>query len=290
MRIDDEQESGNVEDRRGMGPATIGGGAGLILVVVALVAYFAFGVDPMKILQAGAPIVAQDQAGAQGAAGPPTDPQGAFAAKILRGTEEVWTARFKTIGQTYSPPHLVLYDQGATTACGYGRSAMGPFYCAQDQKVYLDLTFFQDLDSRFGAPGEAARAYVIAHEVGHHVQNLLGITDRAARAEEAADDKAASNRISIAVELQADCFAGVWAKSYPRFEARDVAVALNAAAAVGDDRLQRETQGTVVPDSFTHGSSAQRQHWFRIGYDSGDPNACDTFGTGVGFQALAAAP
>jgi predicted metalloprotease len=160
---------------------------------------------------------------------------------------------------------------------------MGPFYCPPDRRVYLDLSFFRDLEQRFGAPGQAARAYVIAHEVGHHVQNLLGISDQVHEAERAAGSRAGANRISVKTELQADCFAGVWARASGRFDTSDIHEAMTAAAAVGDDRLQRASQGYVVPDSFTHGSSAQRQQWFMTGYRSGDPNACDTFGTGVNF-------
>lgn len=283
MRLGDEEESGNVEDRRGLGPVAIGGG-GLAIVVLALIGYFVFGVDPGKMLAA----LEQTPVQQQGQLGAPTDPQGAFAAKVLRSTEEVWGAKFQAIGRTYEPPTLVLYDTVTTTGCGLGQSAMGPFYCPQDRRVFLDLTFFRELDSRFGAPGEAASAYVIAHEVGHHVQNLLGISDRVAQAEQAAGSRAAANRISVETELQADCFAGVWAKASGRLDPADIEQARNAAAAVGDDRLQRATRGVVVPDSFTHGASAQRTHWFRLGWNTGDPGACDTFGTGVpGFRSTA---
>jgi hypothetical protein len=277
MRLDDEGESGNVEDRRGLGPVAIGGG-GLGAVVLALIGYFVFGVSPSQ-MTGGAPPGAQQQ----GRMGAPSDPQGAFAAKVLKTTEDVWSAKFQAVGQTYDPPTLVLYEEATTTACGFGQAAMGPFYCPPDRRVYLDLSFFRELDQRFGAPGQAARAYVIAHEVGHHVQNLLGISDQARRAEQAAGSRAGANRISVKTELQADCFAGVWARASGRLDPADIEQAMTAAAAVGDDRLQRETQGVVVPDSFTHGSSADRQKWFMTGYKSGDPNACDTFGTGVGF-------
>lgn len=289
MRIDDESESTNVEDRRGLGPVAIGGG-GLGVVVIALIAYFVFGVDPSRVIDTLGPVAGSDPAEQQGKVGAPTDAQGAFAAKVLRSTEEVWGAKFKAIGRSYTDPTLVLYPTATITVCGYGQAAMGPFYCPQDSKVYLDLGFFQELDTRFGAPGQPARAYVIAHEIGHHVQNLLGISARATQAEQAAGDGTEHNAISVKVELQADCFAGVWARSSPYFEAKDIDGALTAAAAVGDDRLQQQSQGTVEPDSFTHGSSAQRQRWFRAGYDSGDPNACDTFGTGVGFGRAASTP
>lgn len=284
MRLGDEEESGNVEDRRGLGPVAIGGG-GLGVVILALIGYFVFGVDPGKLLATLDQTPAQQQ---QGALGAPKDPEGAFAAKVLRSTEEVWGAKFQAIGRRYEPPTLVLYDTATTTGCGLGQSAMGPFYCPEDRRVFLDLTFFRELDSRFGAPGEAARAYVIAHEVGHHVQNLLGISARVSDAEQAAGSRAGANKISVRTELQADCFAGVWARASGRLDAADIDQAVNAAAAVGDDRLQRETQGVVVPDSFTHGSSAERTHWFRLGWNTGDPAACDTYRTGVpGFSKTA---
>ena len=189
------------------------------------------------------------------------------------------------MGRTYEPPGpLVIYQQATGTQCGLGLSAMGPFYCPNDRRVYLDPTFFSELSDRFGAPGDFARAYVIAHEIGHHVQQLLGVGDRVRRAEEAAPNEAEANRSSVALELQADCYAGVWAAHASEvshgkvaLERGDLEAGLRAAAAIGDDTLQRQTQGTVVPDSFTHGTSAQRTHWLRTGYDTGDPKACDTF-------------
>lgn len=286
MRLDDEAESTNVEDRRGRGAAVIGGG-GLLVVVAALIAIFVFKVDPSEVLNALNTVQVPAEQGKEGA---PGDAQGAFAAKVLRSTEEVWTQKFAGAGRTYTPPKLVLYDNLAGTGCGLGQSAMGPFYCPQDRRMYLDLSFFHDLESRFGAPGEAARAYVIAHEIGHHVQTLLGISDQVQAAQRGAGSREQANKVSVQTELQADCFAGVWARASGRLDANDIDQALAAAAAVGDDRLQRETQGTVVPDSFTHGSSAQRQHWFRVGFKSGDPDACDTFGTGVGFGSTRGGP
>jgi predicted metalloprotease len=289
MRIDDEEESGNVEDRRGLGPAHYAGG-GIVLTLIVVVAAYFFHVDPQQLLDDlnGAQAPAEQQ---QGTTGAPTDPQGAFSAKVLRSTEQVWGEKFTAIGKQYEPPTLVLYDTATTTGCGFGQAAMGPFYCPQDSKVYLDLTFFRDLESRFGAPGQAARAYVIAHEIGHHVQNQLGISARVQDEEQAAESRAGANRVSVKTELQADCFAGVWAKASGRLDAADIAQVMNAASAIGDDRLQRETQGEVVPDSFTHGTSEQRQHWFTVGWKSGDPGACDTFGTGVpGFASGATAP
>lgn len=287
MRIDDEEGSKNVEDRRGMGPAAIGGGGIVVVLIAVVVAYF-MGVDPNKVLaqlnaDGGAP-----SSSAPAQQGAPTDPQGAFAAKVLRSTEEVWTDKLKGAGVAYRPPVLVLYDQAANTACGFGQATMGPFYCPDDTRVYLDLSFFNDLETRFGAPGQAARAYVIAHEIGHHVQTLLGITARVTDAEDKAANETASNYISVRTELQADCFAGVWAKASGRLDGKDIAQITDAAAAIGDDRLQKEAQGRVVPDSFTHGTSEQRQHWFMSGYRNANPADCDTFGTGVpGFSKLA---
>jgi uncharacterized protein len=199
---------------------------------------------------------------------------------VLADTEDVWTQVFRAAGKTYDEPKLVLYSDRVNSACGLASSATGPFYCPEDQKVYLDLTFFQQLKDRFNAPGEFAEAYVIAHEIGHHVQNEMGILLRVA-AERARSDKLRSNELSVRTELQADCFAGVWANRADRarhiIEQGDVEAALNAASAVGDDRIQRQMQGTVVPDAFTHGSSAQRVRWFKRGLQTGNLGQCDTF-------------
>jgi predicted metalloprotease len=283
MDWEEGDESGNIEDRRGLGPV-VGGGLGVGGVVLALIGYFVFGVSPQTTLSAvegAAPDGGFQQQQQQGARGKPTDAGGRFVDVIATSVDEVWTPIFRDQGRTYRPPAAeVLYDQATVTGCGLGQSAMGPFYCPRDRKVYLDLAFWQELSSRFGASGEAARAYVIAHEMGHHVQNLLGQMDQG---QEMGARGAASG--SVRVELQADCYAGVWAAHVGEvtggkvtLNAKDIEDGARAAAAVGDDTLQRETQGRVVPDSFTHGTSAQRVRWLRRGYDTGDPAACDTFG------------
>jgi predicted metalloprotease len=278
MRWGGGRESGNIEDRRGLGPVGVGG-LGIGGVVLALVGYFVFGIDPSTTLSVvgGAQPQAEQQAGTRGA---PKDEAGRFVDVVSTSVDDVWTAIFKQEGQTYRPPAaVVLYDQATGTGCGMGQSAMGPFYCPQDQKVYLDLAFWQELETKFGAQGEAARAYVIAHEIGHHVQNLLGQADQARRM----SAKGAESG-SVRLELQADCYAGVWVAHAPevsggqvQLDPKDVEDGLRAAAAVGDDTLQRQSTGRVAPDSFTHGSSEQRMRWFRTGVSTGDPAACDTF-------------
>ena len=280
MKWEDGRESGNVEDRRGGGVGRIGMGGLVILVIVGVVYALVTHKSPEVILADLSQVVGATQ---QGTTGAPKDAEGKFAAVVLGSTEDVWTTRFQARGQKYEPPTMVLYDQGTFGGCGLGAEAMGPFYCTIDRKVYLDLQFFHELEPKFGAKGDFARAYVIAHEVGHHVQNLEGLTDRIQHAEQAAAQtggKAAVNQISVRTELQADCFAGIWAKDYVksgRAQPGDIDSALSAAAAVGDDTIEKKTQGQVVPDSFTHGTSEQRTHWFRVGYESGDEKACDTF-------------
>ncbi|HAY28783.1 MAG TPA: neutral zinc metallopeptidase [Candidatus Accumulibacter phosphatis] len=282
MRLDDQSASQNVEDRRGAGGAGIGRGTvGVGTLVIALVAGYFLGVDPAVILglaSSGAPA----PSAARVPQPPPADDEMAtFVAKVLGSTETTWHEVFAAGGRRYQEPKLVLFTGATPTACGTGKSAMGPFYCPADQKVYIDLAFYRDLRERFKAPGEFAQAYVIAHEVGHHVQNLLGISDKVHAAQQHSGDRAAANALSVRLELQADCFAGVWghrADSRSRIlEPGDVEQALNAASAIGDDRLQRQTQGQIVPESFTHGSSEQRVRWFRRGMDSGDIRQCDTF-------------
>jgi len=203
---------------------------------------------------------------------------------VLADTEDTWTEIFRAGGQTYQPPKLVLFTDVVRSACGMAQSAMGPFYCPMDQKVYIDLGFYRELRDRFQAPGDFAQAYVIAHEVGHHVQTLLGTSQQVAETRQRASQEQA-NALSVRLELQADCYAGVWAHNANRsrqiLEEGDLEEGLNAAAAIGDDRIQRQTQGTVVPESFTHGSSKQRVTWFRRGFERGDPDACDTFGSGA---------
>ncbi|MFC4275165.1 KPN_02809 family neutral zinc metallopeptidase [Achromobacter aloeverae] len=281
MRLDDSRESDNVEDRRGSGPMIGGRGTiGIGTIVLALVAMY-FGVDPRIILQlagGGAP-TQQQQAPAH--APPADDSRARFVAKVLGETEDTWTQLFKQFGNTpYVDPKLVLYTGATPTACGTGQSAMGPFYCPGDSKVYLDMSFFDEMKRRFQAPGEFAQAYVIAHEVGHHVQHLLGISDRVDQLRR--QNPSQGNALSVRLELQADCFAGLWAKHADSarhiLEQGDVEQALNAASAIGDDRLQKRSQGYVVPDTFTHGTSAQRVRWFKRGLDTGDIKQCDTFG------------
>jgi uncharacterized protein len=305
----DGDESSNIEDRRGAGGfggggfggggfggggIPIGGGGGglfkggigfVAFIVIALI----FGVDPMALLSGlgggdtgssyTAPATTQSSRTART---PAADAETTFVSRVLKSTEDVWTSLFRDMGRQYVDPKLVLYRDATRTGCGTGQAAMGPFYCPADERVYLDLGFFDDLASRFHAPGQFPQAYVIAHEVGHHVQNQLGITAKVDQMRQSMSKRDA-NALSVRVELQADCFAGVWANRADQesggkmIDDKDVDQALAAASAIGDDRLQKQAQGRIVPDSFTHGSSAQRARWFRIGLDSGDPNKCDTF-------------
>jgi predicted metalloprotease len=277
MRWSTGRRSQNIEDRRGRGaPIAIGGGLGTVaLLILALV----FGFDPSVVLQGDAPVdtrVAPDAP----ATSPGTDPLREFVAVVLADTEDVWRDLFTRMKREYRDPRLVLFDGSVQSACGIAGSAVGPFYCPGDQKVYLDLDFFRTLRDRFRAPGDFAQAYVIAHEVGHHVQTLLGISERV-QAQRRRLGQAEGNALSVRQELQADCLAGVWAHHADQtrqvLEEGDIEEALNAAAAIGDDRLQRRGQGQVVPESFTHGTSAQRVRWFRRGLGGGDVDRCDTF-------------
>jgi len=282
MRIEDGRQSDNVEDRRGRSMRR-GGTIGIGTIVLALVAMY-FGVDPSFLLQGGGQGVPTEQSAPAGK--PPADDAPArFVSQVLADTEDTWRELFRKSGRQYQEPKLVLFTGSTPTACGTGQSAMGPFYCPADQKVYIDLAFYRDLRERFRAPGEMAQAYVIAHEVGHHVQNLLGIADRVRELQSQSRDQARANALSVRMELQADCFAGIWANQANRtrqiLEQGDLESALNAAAAIGDDRIQKQTQGHVVPESFTHGSSEQRIRWFRRGYETGDIRQCDTFAGGV---------
>jgi predicted metalloprotease len=251
-------------------------------IVIALI----FGADPMALLSGLAggdtsSYTAPAQT-SRSARAPAADPETQFVSRVLKSTEDVWTSLFSDMGRQYRDPKLVLYRDATRTGCGTGQSAMGPFYCPADERVYLDLGFFDDLASRFHAPGQFPQAYVISHEVGHHVQNLLGISGKVEQMRQSMSKRDA-NALSVRVELQADCFAGVWANRADQksggklIDDKDVDQALAAASAIGDDRLQRQAQGRVVPDSFTHGSSAQRTRWFRVGLESGDPKKCDTF-------------
>jgi uncharacterized protein len=287
MKLDESPRSDNVEDDRGSGFGRRGAGIGVGTLVIVVIGYF-MGVSPstlLSLLNGGDPQAvnapAQEGTASQGAAA--NDPQVDFVRAILGETEAVWGAYFQRMGNTYVRPTLVLFSGQVQSACGFATAASGPFYCPGDQRVYIDLSFYRQLSSEFGAPGEFARAYVIAHEVGHHVQNLLGITDKADQAERRTG-RTGANHVSIEIELQADCFAGVWAAQANNarkiLEPGDLESGLKAASAVGDDTLQKREQGTVVPDSFTHGTSAQRVRWFRSGFDSGKIDSCDTFSAG----------
>jgi uncharacterized protein len=278
MRWKGRSQSDNVEDRRGMSPRgmAVGGGIGTIVLVLAVAL---LGGDPRKILdQLSQSVPTQGERTT-----PPTaEEQEAkeFVAVVLKDTEDVWGQVFSSMGKTYEPPHLVLFTGAVASACGTASSAVGPFYCPGDRQVYLDTEFFDELHQRFGAPGDFAQAYVIAHEVGHHVQNLLGVSDRV-QALRGRLDEADANRLSVRLELQADFFAGVWAHHAQAakqiLEPGDIEEALGAATAIGDDRLQRQARGTVTPDAFTHGTSEQRVRWFRRGFESGDLSQGDTF-------------
>ncbi len=279
MRLEDQRESENVEDRRGAGMGAGRGRLGIGGIVIALALGYFFGIDPsalMGMLDQGMPTAASVPAGK-----PPADDEMArFVSKVLSSTEDTWRDVFRQSGREYEDPKLVLFTGATPTACGTGQSAMGPFYCPGDRKVYIDLAFYRDLRERFEAPGEFAQAYVIAHEVGHHVQHLLGISDRV-HAARGRVGEAEANALSVKLELQADCFAGVWGRSADTMkrmlEPGEIEQALNAAAAIGDDRLQQQSRGVVIPESFTHGSSEQRVRWFKRGFESGDPKVCDTF-------------
>lgn len=286
MKWRGQRESSNVEDRRGttVRRAGIGGGIGIIAI---LLVGSLLGIDP-RVLLGGVEMVNSVAPPAE-QAGPyqETDEEAEtrrFLAVALADTEDVWGAVFQEMGGSYRQPHLVLFSGAVNSACGMAEAAMGPFYCPPDERVYIDMAFFDELRQRMGAGGDFAQAYVLAHEVGHHVQNLLGTSGRVHELQQRRGGTAA-NELSVKLELQADCYAGIWARRADRMrgilEAGDVEEALGAASAVGDDRLQRQAQGYVVPDSFTHGSSAQRMHWFRTGLDSGSLSDCDTFAAGA---------
>lgn len=280
MRWRGGRRSSNIEDRRGAssGGRLLGGGIGTIVLIL-LAMYF--GVDPTPLLEGMQSSGGASTSGKQATAEDlQNDPRADMIAVVMADTEDVWNEIFAAQGRRYREPNLVLFSGATRSACGLGQAAMGPFYCPADHKAYIDLSFYDDMRTRFRAPGDFAQAYVLAHEVGHHVQNLLGISARIRQLQHG-KSKAEANHLSVRLELQADCLAGVWAnradKARNILEAGDVDEALNAASAIGDDRLQRQTQGTVVPESFTHGTSAQRQRWFRTGLSSGDPDSCDTF-------------
>ena len=280
MRMDDYRESDNIEDRRGGGGGIGRGGVGIGGIVLALVVSYFTGINPMTLLGfiEQTPLARQEAPAAQRP--PANDETAIFVSKVLASTEDVWTTAFQQNGRQYEKPKLVLFTGATPTACGTGQSAMGPFYCPGDQKVYIDLSFYRDLKTRFKAPGEFAQAYVIAHEVGHHIQNVTGVMRQFDQQSQRADART-RNALSIRLELQADCYAGFWAKkandSRRWMDPGDLEAGLRAASAVGDDTIQRRTQGQVVPDAFTHGTAEQRDRWFTRGYESGDSDACDTF-------------
>lgn len=293
MKWEDFRSSDNVEDRRGSGGGFQmpggRGGLGIGTIIIVGIVGWALGINPALLIGGleaingmGGSAPQQQQAAPQTTQkGAPTDEMGRFAAAVLAQTEDVWTELFRADGKTYQDPKLVLFSGSTRSACGGAQSAMGPFYCPLDQKVYLDLSFFKEMKDRFRAPGDFAAAYVIAHEVGHHVENLIGILPKVQQAQARATSKAEANNLSVRVELMADCLAGVWAyHANARFrilEQGDVEEALNAATAIGDDRLQKQSQGYAVPDSFTHGTSQQRVNWFTRGLKSGSMQQCNAF-------------
>ena len=289
MRWQGRRESDNVEDRRGQSGSPMGGGGGfrlpsgkggIVLLIIVLVAGY-YGVDLTGMLT-GEPVSPQ-QTTTQRSISPQDEEAAKFTKVILADTEDTWGAIFKDMGRQYPQPKLVMYRGATRTACGTGQSVMGPFYCPADSTVYIDLSFYDEMRNKLGAGGDFAQGYVIAHEVGHHVQKLLGIESKVRELQQNAS-QAEANRLSVKMELQADCFAGVWGYNMQKqdyMETGDLQEALNAAEAIGDDRLQQQSQGRVVPDSFTHGTSQQRYTWFKRGFDSGDPAQCNTFGNAL---------
>lgn len=291
MKWEGDRESSNVEDHRGGGGGGRGGfgiggkSVGLGTIAIALVASLFFGVDPgtvIGMMEGGGPAPQVQQRAPGPDAAPANDPETRFVRTVLAYTEDAWTPIFAAQGATYQPPKLKLFEGRINTACGTGSSASGPFYCPGDSDIYIDLNFFRMMQQRFNVGGEFAQAYVIAHEVGHHVQNQMGLSEKVQNAQRSMSEKQ-GNALSVKLELQADCFAGVWAfhtqKKQAFLETGDVEQALATASAIGDDAIQRKSQGSVVPDSFTHGSSAQRVRWFKRGMESGDVEQCNTFET-----------
>jgi predicted metalloprotease len=307
MRLEGRRESDNVEDRRDesgggdsnfggsripiglpAGGAARGGGIGIVGLLVILGISWLLGINPLTLLdsgQSGSPAVVGGDGGqappaTEGKVGQPSDQGGKFVARVLADTEDTWTRIFKQGGRTYKVPTLVMFTGSTSSACGFAQTAAGPFYCPNDQKVYIDLEFYDELRSKFGAPGDFAQAYVVAHEVGHHVQNLLGIIPKVDQMRRNAT-KEEDSALSVRLELQADCLAGVWGREAQKegiLDPGDLNQALNAAAQIGDDTLQKRSQGYVVPETFTHGTSEQRQRWLKRGFDQGKIEACDTFG------------
>ncbi|MDL1889836.1 flagellar biosynthesis protein FlgM [Nitrospirales bacterium NOB] len=283
MRWEGQRQSGNIEDRRGWGPARAGTGIGLGGLVLVLAISALTGTNPLTLLNLLSGVhnmTVSTDSDQRGPTGPPGDKLGAFASVVLADTEDTWRALLPKVGRPYGDPQMVLFTGAVRSACGTASSAVGPFYCPGDRKVYLDLSFFQELEQRLGAPGDFAQAYVIAHEIGHHVQNLLGIAEKVHRLQQRSSI-VERNALSVQMELQADCFAGVWGyharQDRNLIEPGDFEEGLRAAAAIGDDRLQKLGQGYVQPESWTHGSSEQRMTWLRRGLQSGDPAVCDTF-------------
>ena len=283
MRWEGREESTNIEDRRGMRvPGGRGTGFGCIGILVVMVIAMLTGADPRQLLSLLGVVEqlapqAQQQQVPQGAP-PADDPQAKFVGVVLKDTENVWQQVFERSGKRYQDPTLVLFDGRVASACGMASAAVGPFYCPADRKVYLDMAFFRELSQRFGAPGDFAQAYVVAHEVGHHVQNLLGVSDQVTALQERARSKEQANDLSVRLELQADCFAGVYGNfNHQYLDPGDIEEGLRAAAAIGDDMIQKQSQGYVAPESWTHGSAEMRVRWLKQGLQSGDPATCDTF-------------
>ncbi|KCZ55372.1 metalloprotease [Hyphomonas beringensis] len=281
MRWQGGRRGGNVEDRRGLGPGKAVGGGGLIVVVIALVGYFVFGMEPKDVERLIESTSTQTSSPQSGEIGTPEDQAGQFVDVVGANINDVWSGMLPD----YREPTVVLYTQGTTTGCGYGQAAMGPFYCPNDQTVYLDLSFWQQMEDQLGASGaDFARAYVIAHEFGHHVQTLTGTSQQVRQAQQQAGSQAEANKYSVALELQADCYAGVWAANAAKasngavaLEPGDMREGLKTANAIGDDMLQKRSQGRVTPEAFTHGTAEQRMTWLNRGYETGDPRQCDTF-------------
>lgn len=281
MKWQGGRRGGNIEDRRGLSPGAAVGGGGIGVVIIALIGYFVFGMEPQQIAEITSQQQGSGSAQQAGVEGTPDDEAGMFVDVIGANINDVWEGAL----QGYTPPRVVLYEQGTNTGCGFGQSAMGPFYCPADQSVYLDLGFWRDMETQLGASGaEFARAYVIAHEFGHHVQTLTGASQKVRQAQQRAGSQEGANQYSIALELQADCYAGFWAANAARasggsvaLEPGDLEEGLKTANAIGDDMIQKRMQGRVTPEAFTHGTAEQRMTWLRRGYDSGNPNVCDTF-------------
>jgi predicted metalloprotease len=285
MRWEGREQSNNIEDRRGMRvPGGKGAGFGCIGLLAVLVISMLTGADPQKLLgilglvQQIAPNVQVQQPRVAQGPPPANDPQAQFVGVVLKDTENVWQQVFQRSGKRYQDPTLVLFDGRVASACGMASAAVGPFYCPGDRKVYLDMAFFRELAQRFGAPGDFAQAYVVAHEVGHHVQNLLGLSDQVTALQQRARSKEQANELSVRLELQADCFAGVYGNFNQQYlDPGDIEEGLRAAAAIGDDMIQKQSQGYVAPESWTHGSAEMRVRWLKQGLQSGDPASCDTF-------------